>query len=142
MNAATPFEQLDLQLVPGPITLVEPAVSFGTHEVVAYSPDRVAKTILSYPGTRLLEPPTPSWWQWKTRCEADSGYIEVDMSIFDIEPPVWGGSNLNFKCTPQYLLNFWLHVRGVCPAAWLHDTQCNLYSPESFCKNFLKEARA
>lgn len=140
MNVATPFEQLDLQLVPGPLTLVEPAISFDTHEIVQYSPDRVAQTILSFPGVHLLKPASPSWWDWKARCEADEGYIEVCMTLFDTEPAVWGGSDLKINCSPKFLFDFWTHVRSVCPAGWLHDTECRLYSPESFSKHYLYNA--
>ena len=140
MNMVTPFEQLDLSIVPGPMTLLEPAVSFDTHDVVQYTPEVVSQAILSFPGARLDNPSSQSWWDWKARCEMSDGFIEVDMSLFETEPPTWGGSDLRFTCGPQSIISFWTHVRSVCPAAWLHDAECRLYSPESFTKYYLSNS--
>lgn len=128
----TPYEQLDLSIVPGPLTLIEPAVSFGDHDIVSYSPTHFADAVLAVPNTRLLSSSDASWWDWKAQHDSRNGYLKIDMSLFETDPPSWGGSLLDIHCSAESLLNFWLTVRQSCPAAWLHDSECNLYSPERF----------
>ena len=123
--------------MPGPPQLVEPAVSFDTHEVLQYPPDVVADAILAVPNTRLIRTNDPTWYDWLALHTASDGTIKIDFTLFDIEPVSWGGSGLVFDCGPQSLLDFWLAIRTACPAAWLHDTSCKLYSPESFSELYL-----
>ena len=137
IDVVTPYNQLDLSIVPGPQALVEPAVSFDTHEVVEYAPELVAQAVLSIPNARLLSTSDATWWDWKARCDTPDGWIEIDMTLFDVEPPSWGGSGLTVECGPASLLDFWCRLRVTCPAAWLHDADCNLYSPESFRNLYL-----
>ena len=136
----TPYEKLDLAIVPGPPQLVEPAVSFETHEILQYPPHRVADAILAAPNTTLKSSNDPTWWDWSAMHHAADGTIKIDFTLFDTEPVSWGGSSLVFDCGPQSLLDFWLAIRLACPAAWLHDASCRLYSPESFSELYLDSA--
>ena len=133
------FDKLDLCFVSGPLELTEPAYSFDIIDAVEYPPGDIAIAFLEVPGCRLVHPGEPSWYDWKARWESGGRFIEVDMSLYDVEPVMWGGSGINMNCTPVDLLMFWESVRSRCQAVWLCDTECRLYSPERFRELYARE---
>jgi len=139
-DLVTPYDKLDLSIVPGPLTLNDRAVSFDDHDVVEYPPEHFAEAVLAVPNSRCLSLPNASWWEWKAQHDAPDGYIKMDMTLFETDPPSWGGSLLDVRCSAASLLAFWLVVRQSCPATWLHDTTCKLYSPETFRQLYVHPA--
>jgi hypothetical protein len=120
-------------LIPGPL-LNPPQSSVALDEIVEYSPEAVASTFLSYPGTRLVHAAQPTWWDWKARWESGVSHWEFGMSLFETEPPSWGGSLVMGDCELEEFLQFCRHVRGPLPAVWLHNSACEIHSPESFAR--------
>ncbi len=137
MRLSRRFDQLSWDLVPGPLTLTDPAYSIQIDESVDYPPKVVEQAILSVPNTRLLSTSKPSWWEWKAQHTAADGEVLVSFSLFETTPVLWGGSSLEIDCGPRSLLEFWLKIRESCPAIWLHDEDCRLYSPDGFREVFL-----
>jgi hypothetical protein len=134
----------ELALVPGPLYLgAEPAWSFDSSEVIIYSPQQVADAIIGIPGTRMLQSADPSWEFWRARWENEDRWIEF--SIGETEAASvsgnstvtsWGGSDFNTHCLLQDVLYVWEEIRTKIPGVWLHDTDCRLWSPESFAGEY------
>lgn len=125
---------LDLQdwsLVPGPHDHA-PSSSLNLHEITLYAPELVAEAILALPGMKLAHRADPTWWDSSARWEQDGRWIEVGITLFDTIPPAWGGSGLEGICELADLLDLWAVVRSRVPASWMHNTNCDIHSPESF----------
>jgi hypothetical protein len=126
--------QIDLSswsLVPGP-EFDPPPDSLGQYEVAQYSPDDIAAAILLITGFGLQHPAEPTWWEWKARWDYSKRWIEVGMTLFDVEPLAWGGSPLSGKCMLSDIMRLWLTLRTQFPAVWMHNAQCEFHTPESF----------
>jgi hypothetical protein len=121
----------DWSLVPGP-HVHAPSSSVDLHEVTLYAPELVAEAILAFPGMKLLRRADPTWWEWSARWEQSGRWIEVGITLFDTEPPAWGGSGLAGICELADVLDLWMAVRSRAPASWMHNTNCEIHSPESF----------
>ena len=120
----------DWSLIPGP--LVDPPPSSLTlDDIVEYPPELVAEAILAMPGMRLIQP-AATWWDWRAAWQQDERSIQVDFTLFDIEPPAWGGSGLAGKCDLDDLRRLWETVRKRAPACWFHNASCEIHSWESF----------
>lgn len=127
------FQVSHWQLTPGPYVMDQPGSSITLQEIAEYPPDRIAERILSFPGVMLLRDANPNWYSWRARWSSHAASIEIDMTIFDIEPIAWGGSWLSGDCSPQDLLNLWLHLRAEFCGVWLHDIRdCGVETPDSF----------
>jgi hypothetical protein len=119
--------------IPGPRTIPTPPISsLSLQEIASYMPWAIAEFFLSYPGFRLLHPAEPSWWQWKAAWESATGFISVNMTLFDNPERSWGGSDLKALCQVDDLLELWRKMRERFPAVWLHNTDCEIHTPESF----------
>ena len=121
----------DWCLIPGPAEN-PPSSSVALDHCVDYAPDIVASTFLAFPGMRLVHDANPSWWDWKACWQAGGELIEVDMSLFETDPPTWGGSLIRGYCQLDEFLAFVHHVRHRLPGVWLHNSECEIHSPESF----------
>ena len=117
--------------IPGPLS-DPPASSVILQEITEYAPADIADAILGYPGTRLVHPDSPSWWEWKASWEDGNGRIDLNLTLFEIEPPAWGGSQLTAFCGRRDVLALWMHLRASHPAIWLHGPDCSIYTPEAF----------
>lgn len=121
--------------IPGPLKNPPPD-SQSLYDIVEYPPAVVADTFLSVPGMTFLQGADPSWWEWKARWETADRFIELDMSLFESEPPAWGGSAIASRCTADDLLSLWRAMRARCPAVWLHNSACEIVTPEEFSRRF------
>lgn len=123
----------DWSLSAGPLTN-PPASSLVLEDIVLYPPEIVADSILSFPGIRLKHPADPTWWDWVARWDECGRWIEVGFTLFDTDPPAWGGSVLEGCCELTDILELWSTVRSRVPACWMHNTLCEIHTPESFAK--------
>lgn len=123
----------DWSLSAGPLAH-PPASSLVLEDIVLYPPEIVADAILSYPGMRLKHPADPTWWDWVARWDERGRWIEVGFTLFDTDPPAWGGSGLDGCCELTDILELWSTVRNRVPACWMHNTLCEIHTPESFAK--------
>jgi hypothetical protein len=126
------FVTTEWSLIPGPSQFDEPFYSTAIADIVEYSPEQVARTILAVPGVKLRHAPVPTWWEWEAAWEHGSERIEIGMSLFDMEGSPWGGSPLRTSCTADALLALWLGIRSSLDAVWLHGPDCRVYTPASF----------
>jgi hypothetical protein len=136
----------EFSLVWGPLELPEPAYSFADDwESQVYTPDEIADAILSVPGVRLSRAPTPGWEQWAAEWAEDGRHIEFDLIACEFEPDnelrpgislAWGGSKFEMHCLLSDVLKVWRGIQQRCPAVWLHNTDCRMYSPESFAREY------
>jgi hypothetical protein len=144
---ADPFLDLtDFSLVWGPLELPEPAYSFADDwESQFYTPDEIADAILCVPGVRLKHAATPGWERWAAAWAEGPRYIEFDMMACDFDPDndvrpgisvAWGGSNFEMHCLLSDVLRVWRGIQQRCPAVWLHNSDCRMYSPELFEKEY------
>src|SRR5215208_6439805 len=113
-------------LIPGPLAN-PPADSLALTDIVEYDPAVVAETILEFPGMRLQHPAEPTWWEWVARWEEGERWVELDLTLFDIEPPAWGGSGLHGHCEVTDILGIWMAVRRRVPACWMHNDNCEIH---------------
>lgn len=121
-------------LIPGPLA-EPPESSVDLDDITEYPPDVVAEAILAFPGMRLQHPAEPTWWEWAARWDHNERWISVvGLTLFDIEPPAWGGSGLDGRCELADILGFWATVRSRVPACWMHNSLCEIHSPESFAR--------
>lgn len=132
-----PFSELDVAFIAGPQQLGKPMSSVALDDAVDYTPETITKAFLSVQGCRIAHPAEPSWWDWRAKWVGDGGSLALDMSLFDVEPPLWGGSVIQLSCTPHALFSFWQGVRRHCPAVYLHDTFCTIYPPHYFAQLYL-----
>ena len=121
----------DWCLIPGPLENPPPS-SVALDQGVDYPPEVVAETFLAFPGMRLVHDAEPTWWDWKARWQSGGSLIEVDMSLFETDAPTWGGSLARGDCELEDFLAFVHHVRQRLPGDWLHNSECEIHSPESF----------
>src|SRR5947209_11265269 len=110
----------DWSLVPGPLADPPPS-SVHLQDIAAYPPRLVAEAFLAFPGMRVRHPAEPTWWNWIARWEQCERWIEVGFTLFEVEPPAWGGSDLRGHCTVSDILGLWRAVRSRVPACWMHN---------------------
>src|SRR6266536_2440219 len=94
-------------LIPGPAELAQPMNSQDLQDMEVHSPAAIAESFLSFPGVRLLQPPTPTWWKWRARWESGSAFIEVGMTLFEDEAQSWGGSAITADCSLDDIEALW-----------------------------------
>lgn len=126
----------DWDLSPGPLTN-PPKYSFDLNHSVDYPPEVVADATLNFPGMRLVHEAEPTWWEWVARWERDQRWIEVGFSLSEPpEPdePCWQGSGLRGACELPDILGLWFTIRSTVPACWMHNSNCEIHSPESFAE--------
>jgi hypothetical protein len=77
----------------------------------------------------LTHPATPEWWDWSSRWAGDGGsHITLAMTLFDADPPFFGGFGVDADCVPSQLFDLWMALRRDLPRLWLHlaaRQECN-----------------
>lgn len=131
------FYDLELAFIAGPAELGEPISSVALDDPVEYTPEEIVEAFLAVQGCQVTHPATPTWWQWRARWTSEGDTLDLDMTLFDVEPLLWGGSGIEHSCSPTALLSFWESVRVRCPAVYLHDSACTIYPPNYFAKQYL-----
>jgi hypothetical protein len=129
----------DWSLIPGPLENPPPS-SVSLDDFAEYPPQVVAETFIAFPGMRLVHDAEPTWWDWKARWQSGDSFFEIDMSLYETEPLSWGGSLVVGHCELDEFLKFRHHVREYLPAVWLHNSACEIHSPESFAVKILAES--
>lgn len=124
----------DWSLIPGPEKNPPPS-SVAIEETVEISPDRFAATVLSFPGFEQVAEPDPDWWAWK----ASRHDMTIEMTLFETEPVTWGGSFLKGTCQLNKFLEFWDHLRTLSPGIWLHNSACEVLTPDMFLERTLSQ---
>jgi hypothetical protein len=133
MKASARFHtQQGWSLVPGPAEVARPINSQDVKDIELYPVAEIAESFLSFPGMRLLSTPAASWWQWQARWESNRDFIEVRMTLFDDENPIWGGSPISADCTVCAIEALWLHLQSRHQGIWLHDPDCTMHTHDSF----------
>jgi hypothetical protein len=121
--------------IPGPSAIHDPPESsVDLQEVATYPPDTVAEAFLGFPGFRLLHDADPSWRQWRAGWERGRSFLVVEMTLFETTPIAWGGSGVSGYCALEELLALWQALREQFSAMWLHNSQCEIHTPESFMR--------
>jgi hypothetical protein len=131
-SAAEWFEKTGWAFVPGPSNDSAPMNSCDLKELVEYAPEKIAATVLSYPGMRLLHINEPGWWDWKARWESADEFIELNMTLMGRSDQLWGGSEIKARCHPSSLVAVWKHLKAEGAGIWLHDPDCRMHTERSF----------
>jgi len=119
--------------IPGPSEIPDaPASSLDLQEIATYPPEAIARAFLAYPGFSLTQDADPSWWQWRAGWERGQSFLLVDMMLFETDPIAWGGSGVSGYCELDDLLSLWRALRERFPADWLHNSDCEIHTPDSF----------
>lgn len=100
----------------------------------------IAATMLEVSGLKLVHDARPTWWEWKAEYRSPAAELEIGITLLgsDSGADVWGGSTLSGACDPRALLDLWSALRRSFPGVWLHDPECNIYTPDSFRERFMK----
>jgi hypothetical protein len=136
-NSAKCFAKANWAFVPGPPNDSVPLSSVDVHQLVAYSPQEIAATILAFPGMRLLNNHQPTWWDWKAGWDNESEFVELNMTLMGRSNELWGGSEINALCMPESLVAIWKHLKANHPGVWLHDADCQMHTEKSFLESFI-----
>lgn len=123
-------------LIPGPL-VNPPSSSLRLQDLIEYSPGSLAEAILEFPGMVLQHPAEPSWWSWSAGWEESDRLIGLGMSLFETDPESWGGCPLHGICDLSDILSLWKFIRRRCPAVWMHNSNCEIHTPESFTRLFV-----
>ncbi len=128
------FAELEWSIVPGPKML--PAAVFPSdqvrREVAKYAPAQVAHVLAGLSGMVLETDGDGDWWSWRARYEGQRDLFEVNMTLYETDPPLWGGSELVGIIDAQEALDFWKKVAGQLPGTYLHGSDAQLYSMDGF----------
>jgi len=135
------FVLSDWSLIPGPACNPPPS-SLDLHDFIEYSPSTIAETILAFPGMIAQNHGDPTWWEWSATWRHQEASIDVGMTLFEIEPVSWGGSPLRGGCSVPQMLALWNSVRQKCPGVWMHNSDCEIHTPESFEGSFADDLGA
>lgn len=130
---------LNWSFIPGPPDFLEPFYSTElTDDIAEYAPAFVADAALRLPGVELAHAASPSWWEWKAQWTNGNLHITLEMTLFEVDPPLFGGFALEADCTACELLQIWNALRQHLPRLWLHSPDCRIYKPNSFRLQYLK----
>lgn len=133
---------LEWSIVPGPTTL--PAAVFLTDqlrgELVTYPPHEVAQVLTGLPGLSVEDDGDGDWWEWRATYEGQRDLFEVNMTLYDTEPPLWGGSELAGITDAREALDFWEMVAAQLPGTYLHGSDARLYSMAAFRAEFIRDS--
>jgi len=136
------FADLEWSIVPGPRTL--PAAVFPSDqvqgEVVAYPPDQVARVLAGLSGLSVENDGEGDWWAWRATYEGQQDLFEVNMTLYETEPPFWGGSELGGITDAREALDFWKKVAAQLPGTYLHGSDARLYSMNGFRAAFIQDS--
>ena len=127
------FDIDDWSIVPGGPSIRPPFKSISLRGITDYELDEVAAVILAIPSTRLLHDRDPDWWHWRAQWTFDDAIIDVTMSTMDgPDGFIWGGCGLSGLAEPAHLRVFYGRVQAALPCAWLHNSDCDLHTAQSF----------
>lgn len=121
---------------PGPEQMDEPTNSQFADEISEHSAKSIAASLLAFPGTELLYPVDPSWYQWKARWQDGDRFIGLDMTLFDDEE-TWGGSEIEADCLAGDIVECWSFLQARHSGIWLHAPDCTMHTQQSFLKGLL-----
>ena len=134
----------EYSLVWGPIELPQPAYSYADDwDAEIYTPEEIANAILAVPGTSLIHDQTPDWTKWCAEWRNDNHTIRFSILACPFDPDnfqrpgiseYWGGSFMDADCTLVEFLSVWRCIQRACPGVWLHDTDSQMYTPDSFAR--------
>ncbi len=132
------FADYEWSLVPGPKVLPKP--TFPSDRVdqdpLEYGPNQIAQLLASLPGISAPPGTHKDWWHWKATYENHEDIFEINMTLFETEPPLWGGSELvgiSYPSTAKSLLEL---VSGKLPGIYLHSSEALIYTLEGFTERF------
>jgi len=136
------FADLEWSIVPGPRML--PRVVFPSDqvhgEVAAYPPDRVARVFAGLSGLSVENDGDSDWWAWRATYEGERDQFKVNMTLYETEPPLWGGSELAGATDAREALEFWKKVAARLPGTYLHGDGARLYSMDGFRSAFIRDS--
>lgn len=113
-----------LSLVPGPLPVSGTRSSVDLQDLEDYKLERAVAAVLLHAGG-IRDGDRVSWTL------ADR-FIELEFATMGPDDDRWGGCNLRTHCLFVDLLRVWLTISKPCPATWLHNSACRMYSPASF----------
>ncbi len=132
------FRNIDWLLVPGPPIL--PAMCYPGDRVedepVCYPPNVVAGILAGLAGVTVTCAGDGDWWKWRAVYEGRLDIFELNMTLFDTEPPLWGGCELIGVTNAQETLHLWRNVAAALPGTYLHSSEAVLYTLEGFMRAF------
>ena len=139
MSAAA-FASLEWAIVPGPAVLPEPIFPSDARcgQIVEYSPEQVADAFAGIAAVTVEPCPDSDWWSWQATYRGTRDLIELEMTLYDTEPPLWGGTVLSGGTDACDLLALWRKVLRRLPSTYLHSTEARLYSVAAFSEAFIR----
>ena len=96
----------------------------------------------SLPGLTVDSSGDGDWWEWKATYESDDELFELNMTLFDTEPPLWGGCELLGVTDAKEAQGFWLRILAFLPGTYLHSSEAMLYSVEGFTEAFVTDVQS
>jgi len=135
------FDLARWSIIPGPATIHPPFLSIELDAIKQYPADIVAATVLALPGAHLIHEATPDWWSWVARWPSETNHIDLAMTLFEWQSPMWGGFKLSGSADPSALLDLYTRIRSALPATWLHDDACTLHDAASFAATVVHARR-
>jgi hypothetical protein len=129
-----------LSLIPGPAAVVGTMQSTDLDDRVEYELDRVEAAFASLPtiGRTNLDDPEGVVF-FELRRGSRKVLVEIDPRD-DPASRLWFGSPLETDCLFGDLLDVWHHLWTTCPATWLHNAECTMWSPEAFVDQVARPA--
>ena len=139
---ATKFEMLEWSLVAGPLALSTPVFPSDhvTEDVVEYQPAKVAEALSALAGVEVVVD-NGDWWEWKAEYFGDGDCFEINLTLFETEPPLWAGSDLVGATNPEEALRFWSALDRVLPGTYLHSSDAELFTFDGFWERFLADRK-
>ncbi|HOJ76827.1 MAG TPA: hypothetical protein PLZ08_03295 [Bacillota bacterium] len=128
-----------LSIIPGPETVEWAEDSQMLFDIAEYPLEEIRNLFNNLENTKLIKDGRGDWYNYLWEWQKGQSIIRFDFStMFDIEgnETLWGGSSLYTDCLFSDLIDFWLNLRRFCPRIWLHDWQCNIYSPNAFIREY------
>ena len=130
------FRIEDWSIVPGPRRIRPPFDSTDLRDIVDIAPQEAAAAALSLRNVTLERSGEPDWWNWCSFWKSSESRITIRMTLFETEPPKWGGFSLTGYGTPGAILRLYRDLHELLPTAWLHNASCELHTAESFVSGY------
>lgn len=138
--SADAFASLEWAIVPGPTVLPAPVYpSDGRYgNIVEVCPERAANVFAAIAAVTVAQREDRDWWSWRATYRGPRGLIELEMTLYETEPPLWGGCVLSGVTDARELLALWREVLIRLPSTYLHSSEARLYSVAGFCEAFVR----
>lgn len=120
-----------LSFIPGPTPVAGEMSSVELTECVEHPLEYVRIAIRSLSGvteTTFEDRPGLSMFEWRS----DDRTALLEVGECEDESPTWFGSSLETHCLFSDLLALWNELHRAIPAVWLHNGDCDMFSPEAF----------